>query len=129
MPSYNFVQTRNVVLLQSDPHLTQLLVAKLSHLFAAVREAHSVDDLRTCAAKRRAEVLILDMEAIPVSDMAQLSHDYPEVSILCNHRLADDDLWLAALNAGAEDCFASHDTRGILQAAARNKLQAHRMAA
>jgi DNA-binding NarL/FixJ family response regulator len=123
------MQARNVVLLQSNPRLTQALVASLSNSFPSVRQAQSVEELRTCAAKRRAEVLIVDVEMVSLPEVANLSREFPEVSIVCNHRLADDSLWLAALNAGADDCCASQDPRSILQAALRNRLHAHSMAA
>jgi DNA-binding NarL/FixJ family response regulator len=119
----------SVVLLQSDHRLLQLLIAGLSRRFQSVREARSVGDLRVAAAKHRPEVLIVDMEVASISDVEHLTREFPGVSIVCNHRLADDALWTKALAAGAADCCASFDTHGILQAALRSAPYAHRMAA
>ena len=35
---------------------------------------------------------------------------------MCNHRLADEEMWTATLNAGAADCRPSQDARGIVRA-------------
>ena len=51
------------------------------------------------------------------------------VGIVCTHRLADEEMWTAALNAGAADIYPSYDTRGILSAAVRNASMARSIAA
>jgi DNA-binding NarL/FixJ family response regulator len=114
------MQSFNVVLLQSDSRITQSLIACLCNSFSSVREVRSLDDLRTSVARYRAGVAIVDMEMASVSDVERLSHDFPEVCIVCTHRLADEEMWTAALNAGAVDVCLSYDTRGILTAALRN---------
>jgi DNA-binding NarL/FixJ family response regulator len=123
------MQPLNVVLLQSDPGTAQPLIALLRDSFGSVREEQSLGDLRTSAAKRRAEVVILDMELVSLSELEQLSHDFPGVSIVCNHRLANDELWAAALGAGAADCCPSSDTQSILQSAIRHGSRLHSLAA
>jgi DNA-binding NarL/FixJ family response regulator len=123
------MQLLDVVLLQSDPSTMQSLVALLRNHFRSVRHAESLDDLRTSAAKRRAEVAILDMEAISLLDLKALSDEFPAVSIICNHRLADDAMWAVALSAGAADCCPSYDTGGILRSAVRHAPRARSMAA
>ena len=55
-----------------------------------------------------------------LSEVARLCHDFPAISIVCNHRLADEEMWAATLNAGAADCCPSHDTRDIVRAALRH---------
>jgi DNA-binding NarL/FixJ family response regulator len=123
------MQSLNVVLYQSDPGTALSLIAPLSNSFSSVREARSLDDVRTNVAKHRAQVVILDMELASLTDLAELSHDFPGVSIVCNHRLADEQLWTEALGAGAVDFCPSYDTRSILQSAQRHASRAHSRAA
>lgn len=114
------MDTLNVVLLQSDPGTAQSLVACLSTSFHSVRCVGSLEELRMSIAKHRAEVVILDVEKIPFCEIRQLSREFPGVCIVCTHRLADEEMWTTALNAGAADICSSNDTRAILAAALRN---------
>lgn len=119
----------SVVLLQSDSRVRQNLVASLPHSFHRVQAVRSVDELRADIAKHRAEVVILDMEVASIPDVESLSHEFPGVGIVCTHRLADEEMWTAALNAGAADICPSYDTRGILTAAERSASVSHTAAA
>ncbi len=122
------MQSLNVVLLQSDPGTAQFLIAPLCNFFRSVCEARSFDDLRNIA-KNGAAVVILDLEMASVPDVGQLCHDFPGIYIVCNHRLADEEMWAASLNAGAADCYRSDDTRGILTAALCNAPMVRSLAA
>jgi DNA-binding NarL/FixJ family response regulator len=110
----------NVVLLQSDSSVAQLIASALANTFSSVRQVQSLGELRTSIAKHRAGIAILDMEAASISDVEHLSREFPTACIVCTHRLADEDLWAAALNAGAADVCPPSDTRGILRTALRN---------
>ena len=110
-------QPRNVVLLQSDLGVTQSLIAPLYNFFSSVRAARSYCDLRADLAEHGADVAILDLELTSISEVGRLSDDFPGICIVCNHRLADEEMWTATLSAGAADCCPSHDTRGIVRAA------------
>jgi len=113
------MQPLSVVLLQSDSRVAQSLIAALAGTFTSVRQVQSLGELRSSIAKYRAGIAVLDMEAASISDVEQLSHEFPEACIVCTHRLADEDLWAAALNAGAADVCPPSDTPGILRAALR----------
>jgi len=123
------MQPLNVVLLQGDPGVTQFLIAPLCNSFRSVREARSFGDLRSNLAAHRAEIVILDLEMASISEVEGLSRDFPGIRIVCNHRLADEEMWTATLNAGAADCCVSYDTRSILTAALRHAPLAHSQAA
>src|SRR5271170_493416 len=111
------MQPLNVVLLQSDSKVARSLLSSLSDSFRSIHLAKSLGELRTSMAKHRAAVAILDMETASFSDVERLSHDFPAACIVCTHRLADEEMWTAALNAGACDVCPPTDTRGILRAA------------
>ena len=113
------MQPLNVVLLQNDSTVAQSIVSALTNAFT-VRQVQSLGELRTSIAKHRACVAILDMEAASISDVEHLSREFPRACIVCTHRLADEDMWTAAVNAGAADVCPPTDTLGIVRTALRN---------
>ena len=123
------MQPLNVVLLQSDSRVAQSLVSALAKTFSSVRQVQSLGDLRNSIAKHRAGIAILDMEAASMSDVEHLSREFPKACIVCTHRLADEEMWTAAVNAGAVDVCPPSDTRGILRTALRNASVAQSAAA
>jgi len=114
------MQPNNIVLLQSDPNLAQNLATSLSHSFRRVHVAHSLDDLRHAVAKDCPFAIVVDLEAATLGDVASLKQDFGETRIICNHRVADEEMWSFSLSAGADDCCPSSDMRGILSAAIRD---------
>jgi DNA-binding NarL/FixJ family response regulator len=94
-----------------------------------VRTASSLEELRNALVKHRAELVVVDLEKTPLEIIAQLAREFPAVCIVCTHRLADEQMWTAALNAGAVDICPSYDTGSVLNAALRNLKRARHMAA
>jgi len=123
------MQPLNVVLLQSDSRVAESLVCALASSSTSVRRVKSLGELRNSIAKHVAGIAILDMEAASISDVEHLSRDFPKARIVCTHRLADEDMWAAALNAGAADVCPPSDTRGILRAALGDTVMNHSAAA
>jgi DNA-binding NarL/FixJ family response regulator len=123
------MQSASLVLLQSDPRIVLSLVASLRSSFHSVQPVKSVDELWANIAKHQAEVAILDMEIASISDVERLAHEFPAVCLVCTHRLADEAMWAAAMNAGAADICLSNDLTGIVSAAARHPSPAHPVAA
>jgi DNA-binding response OmpR family regulator len=109
----------HAVLLQSDPKLTQTLATSLSGLFYRVHIAGSLDDLRQAAAEHRPTVIIVDLETASLQDVESLKRDFRETHIVCNHRIADEEMWALSLDVGADDCLPSSDMSGILFATVR----------
>ena len=110
----------NVVLLQGDSGISQNLIASLSTSAHHVHLARSSEELRRSIVNNHAGAVILDLELASLSDVEQLSREFPDVSIVCNHRLADEQMWTESLNAGASDCCPSSDAKGIARAALAN---------
>lgn len=113
------MQPTNVVLLQSDPQVAQMLAACLSNSFHGVHVAHSLDEVRRTSAKHRPYAIIIDLESATLSDVERLKQEFEGIRIICNHRIADEEMWTKTLTAGADDCCPSSDMRGILSAAVR----------
>jgi len=114
------MQPLDVILLPCDTRSTQPLVSALGNSFRAIHQVGSVGEVRAGIAKHRATIAILDMETATLSDVEGLSREFPWARILCIHRCADEEMWTAALNAGACDLVPSSDTRSIVQAALRS---------
>jgi DNA-binding NarL/FixJ family response regulator len=123
------MQVQTLVLLQRDSVIAQSLVVALSSSFHSVYHVSSLDELRNSIAKHRASIAILDMEKASFSEVERLARDFPAASIVCTHRCADEEMWTAALGAGASDLLPSFDTRGIVQAALKTSVVAGSAAA
>jgi DNA-binding NtrC family response regulator len=123
------MKSSSVVLLQGDPRIAQSLTASLFRSFRSVHTVRSVEELRSSILKHRAKVVILDMEMAPLPEVERLSHEFPGLSVVCTHRLADEEMWTAALSAGASDICPTYDTHSILTAAVRNASRARSVAA
>ena len=108
----------NVVILQSDPNIARTLASSLSNSFHAVHVMKSIDELRHAAAKLRPHVMIVDLEKASLSEVESLKQQFGTTRIICNHRVADEEMWTRTLDIGADDCCPSSDTRGILSSAA-----------
>ena len=105
-----------VVLLQGDPNIAQSLVNSLSNSFHRVLLTTSLDELRETTIKQRPEAIIVDLETATLGDVESLKHEFAGVRIVCNHRVADEEMWSRTLTAGADDCCPSNDMRGLLAA-------------
>lgn len=123
------MQYANVVLLQSDPGIAQTLAGLLSNSFHQVHVAKSVDELRSAAVRYRPNAIVLDLESASLAEVERLKKEFGGVRVICNHRVADEEMWTRTLNVGADDCCPSSDTRGILFSAVRDNQMSRRMVA
>jgi DNA-binding NarL/FixJ family response regulator len=101
----------------------------LCHHFHAIHAVRSLEELREVIVKHRIEVAIVDMEMARMSDIKRLHRDFTGTCIVCTHRLADEEMWTAALDAGAADVCPSFDTSSIVTAALRSSPSITRSAA
>ena len=117
------MQHNEIVLLQSDPRVIETLSGSLVNTFHGVHVAQSVDELRHSAAKHRPRVMIVDLESAGFGEVAALRREFSGTRIVCNHRVADEEMWTRTLSAGGDDCCPSSDTRAILAAAVHDASQ------
>jgi DNA-binding NtrC family response regulator len=106
---------RNVVVAQHDPKAAEALASMLDRQFRSVRLARSLEEVRFAIPKLRAELAVVDLELVPLSEIENLSREY-HVPIICTHRVPDEEMWAAALSAGAIDCCQNSDLDSILSA-------------
>jgi DNA-binding response OmpR family regulator len=118
----------SVVVLASDPKTAQSLAGGLGSHFHSVVVANSRDELREKVAKNRPEAVVLDVEH-SLSDVQKLHHDFPALPIVCTHRIPDEELWMAALEAGASDVCPSDDPDNVVHSVLRSVATARAAAA
>ncbi|MFZ0283594.1 MAG: hypothetical protein WAL32_00045 [Terriglobales bacterium] len=114
------MQSLTVVFLQGDARVAESLLSALSQNFASVQRVQSVGELRNRIAKQRADVVVLDIETAPLTEVEQLSREFPGAYIVCTHRVADEEMWARGLQAGAADVCPADDIAGIVRAALGN---------
>jgi DNA-binding NtrC family response regulator len=119
------MQTLTIVVFQSDARIAQALAAGLSRHFSAVHVMESLRDLQTAVPRYRADVAILDIEGTQVAEIERLHREYPGLSIVCTHRVADEEMWANVLQAGASDMCPTCDTEGIVMSALRQSPTTH----
>ncbi len=109
----------NIILAEHDPAVAQLLCRTLDDHFRSVRVAHSLDELRQAIPRQRADAVIADLETVALNEVASLSREF-RLPVVCTHRIPDESLWTAALEAGALDVCANSDANTIIDALERN---------
>lgn len=119
----------SIVVVERDPKLAQSLAGGLSSHFHSIQLTRSGEELRERVAKNRPEAVILDMEYSRLADVQNLRHDFPSLPIVCTHRVPDEELWLAALEAGASDVCPAQDVRDVLTSVLRSVAVAQSAAA
>jgi DNA-binding NtrC family response regulator len=109
-----------VVVLEGDPKVAQSLAGGLRSHFQSVHMTNSRDELREKVAKSRPAAVVVDVEHSRLSDVRNLHHDFPTLPIVCTHRIPDEQLWTAALEAGASDVCPANDAQNVVTAVLRS---------
>jgi hypothetical protein len=52
--------------------------------------------------------------------VSNLHHDFPSVPIVCTYRIPDEELWIAAMDAGASDVCPADDVKNVLTSVLRS---------
>jgi DNA-binding NtrC family response regulator len=116
----------SLVIYHNDPRTAQTLVVSLSQYFGPVTLVKKYEEVASTVARQRADVLVLDLETSRSDEVGRLHEEFPSLSIVATHRLADDNLWTEVMNQGAADvCEPHHDD--VLRSVLRGR--AHRAAA
>jgi DNA-binding response OmpR family regulator len=110
---------QNVVVLEKDPGVAQSLAGGLRPHFS-VYVIHSHEELRDELAANKPEAVVLNIEYWRLTDVQNLHHDFPKVPIVCTHRIPDEEMWMAALEAGASDVCPTGDVENVLTSVRRS---------
>ena len=109
---------QSVVVLEKDPGLALSLAGSLRpHFLVHLTGSH--EELRDNVARTHPQAVVLNIEHWRLADVQSLHQDFPQLSIVCTHRIPDEDLWMAALAAGASDVCPVDDVGNVLTSVLR----------
>jgi DNA-binding NtrC family response regulator len=117
------MESYTVLLAEKDPNVARLLGTSLDAHFRGVKIVHSFDELKLAIPRTRADAIIVDLETVPLTSIATLNREF-HLPVVCIHRVPDEELWAAALDAGAADVCESLDIPGMVRAIAQHRSQA-----
>jgi DNA-binding NarL/FixJ family response regulator len=106
-----------ILVLEADSGIAESLATETSSVVHAVRTAF---ELREQVIMHLPDVVILDLECARLSNVISLHRDFPSLPIVCTHRVPDEELWIAALEAGAADVCRSEDVQNVLTSVLRS---------
>jgi len=110
---------QSVVVLEKDPGVARSLAGGLRPRFA-VHLTGSREELRENVAKNNPEAVVLNIEHWRLTDVESLHKDFPALPIVCTHRVPDEEMWMAALEAGASDVCPADDVASLLTSVLRS---------
>jgi hypothetical protein len=96
------------------------------HLAGGLRSHFSVqiilsrEELRETLSRNHPEAVVFDIEHWRLADVESLHPDFPQLPIVCTHRIPDDEMWMAALAAGACDVCPADDAKIVLSSLLRS---------
>jgi DNA-binding NtrC family response regulator len=110
---------QSVVVLEQDPNVAASLAGGLRPHFS-VHVSRSREELRADLARTHPEAVVLNLEHSQLADVETLHRDFPALPIVCTHRVPDEEMWMAALAAGASDVCPAHDVGNVLTSVLRS---------
>jgi DNA-binding response OmpR family regulator len=119
---------QSVIVLEKDPGVARSLASGLGPHFS-VHVIHSREELRTGMAETQPEALVLNIEHWRLSDVESVHRDFPQLPIVCTHRIPDEEMWMAALEAGASDVCPVDDVNNVLTSVLRSTAISRKAAA
>jgi DNA-binding response OmpR family regulator len=111
---------QTVAVFEKDPKLAKFLAGGLRPHFKSVFLIESREKLRDGVTQSQPQALVLDLESGRLTDVTSLHRDFPDLTIVCTHRIPDEELWMAALEAGATDVCPADDLNNLLAAVLRS---------
>ena len=110
------MQPLPVFIAQADPKLGAAFTATLQIHFRDVRIIKTLPELRSSLGESKPYALIVDLDMIGFEELREICRSCPQTVVISTHRLADEEMWVASLAAGAADCCAASDTVAVLRA-------------
>jgi DNA-binding NarL/FixJ family response regulator len=123
------MQLLNVVIAQEDCTRAENLAIALHPHFRNVSIARDVEELIRNTAKNRVALAVVDLELVSLEELADFCKGFPQVAVVCTHRVPDEEMWARSLAAGAIDCCQTVDVRLIVEAAQHHSGKTHAHAA
>jgi DNA-binding response OmpR family regulator len=112
------MQSLSILIAEADGKISELLATNLRTHFRDIRVVRGLSELREKLTQNEEPyAVIVDLELVNFQELHEICGRYRKAPVICTHRLADEEMWVAALAAGAVDCCAPNDIAGILRAA------------
>ncbi|MGA2961856.1 MAG: hypothetical protein ABSD96_09295 [Candidatus Korobacteraceae bacterium] len=111
------MQSLSILIVQADGRVGELLVANLRTHFREIRVVRLHELWEKPFQNQEPYAVVVDLELVNFRELHEICGRYRNSAVICTHRLADDEMWVAALAAGATDCCAPSDIHSILRAA------------
>ncbi len=119
---------QNIVVLEKDPGVARSLAGGLRPHFS-VHVIRSREELRDNLARTHPDAVVLNIEYWRLTDVESLHRDFPTMPIVCTHRIPDEAMWMAALEAGASDVCPADDVANVLTSVLRSTALSRSVAA
>jgi DNA-binding NarL/FixJ family response regulator len=110
---------QNIVVLERDPSVAKHLAGGLRPHFS-VHVTRSHEELWDNVARTHPQAVVLNIEFWRLTDVESLHRDFPALPIVCTHRIPDEEMWMAALAAGASDVCPADDVGNVLTSVLRS---------
>lgn len=118
-----------ILIANSDRQRSALLAKGLREHARNVVITDDARGLQNAVPKHRPDVVVADLETINYETVAELRKAFAHVNVVCTHRVPDEQMWAAALEAGASDCCCVADVDDIVRAALGQPYRVRRQAA
>jgi DNA-binding NtrC family response regulator len=116
-PGRIHMQSLSILIAQADARVGELLAASLRTHFRETRVVRGLHELQEKDSQNQEPcAVVVDLELANFQELHEICSRYRSAAVICTHRLADDEMWVAALAAGATDCCTPNDIAGILRA-------------
>ncbi len=109
------MRCENVVILETNCANADRLASVLKRGASRTFLAGSVNEMRLYAERLDGVIGVVDIALVPLSEIKRL-HRELGITIVCMHRLADEEKWAATLDDGALDCCFDDNVRAISSA-------------
>jgi DNA-binding NtrC family response regulator len=113
---------QSVIVLEKDPGVAQSLAGRLRGHFS-VHLTGSHEELHENVARNHPQAVVLNIEHWRLTEVERLHQDFPHLPIVCTHRIPDEEMWMAALAAGACDVCPTDDLGNVLTSVLRSTAQ------
>jgi len=104
-----------IVIAQPNPAIAPGLANELRAHVARVAVTDRTTDLHTILRRREAQVAVLDLETVNLEEICRLASSLDDLTVVCTHRSPDEQMWMAALRAGAVEFRHPQDARSTLR--------------
>lgn len=84
--------------------------------------AHSRAEAAAILSRTHFDAAVVDLECVSLDDVVSLIKEW-NLGVVCVHRVADENLWLKALHAGALDCCYPDQVWHALQSVRKHDRQ------